>query len=168
MSVVLKQYVLVAPLTYTGTASAGFTYETPSAKHVTVGQIVQISLGQRQSLGVVIGTGTTKPAFATKPLTQVLELPPLPAHLVKLAAWLSTYYFASPKAVWQTLLPAGITRKRRAAKIQVDGFSLKPQDQTLTPDQNQAFKGIMEGTETTYLVQGVTGSGKTRLYLELT
>lgn len=168
MSVVTKQYVLVAPLTYTGTTSAGFTYETEG--EVAVGQVVKVPLGRQQSLGVVTATDMAKPTFATKPVTEVLDIAPLPSHLMELAAWMSSYYYASPKAVWQTLLPAGITRKRRAAKETAEGerFELPKQDQPLTAEQQAAFTAITTGKDTTYLVQGVTGSGKTRLYLELT
>jgi primosomal protein N' (replication factor Y) len=161
-----KQYVVVAPLTYTGAASAGFTYETD--RELVPGQVVKIPLGRRQSLGVVTALGREKPAFATKPVTEVLDVAPLPRHLVELAAWLGDYYYSSPKAVWQTLLPAGITRKRRAAKPAGEAaFSLPKQDQVLTAEQQAAFEQISTGAATTYLVQGVTGSGKTRLYLEL-
>lgn len=168
MTTALKQYALVAPLTYTGTTSAGFTYELAESLPAKIGQIVKVPLGRRHTVGVITSLSSKKPAFATKPVTEVLDLAPLPLHLVKLATWLGSYYFASPKAVWQTLLPAGITRKRRAAKIKPVTFTLKPQNQLLTPEQRSAYAGIIKGLETTYLVQGVTGSGKTRLYLELT
>jgi len=161
-----KQYVVVAPLTYTGADSKGFTYETD--RQLVPGQVVKIPLGQRQSLGVVTALSAAQPAFATKPVTEVLDVAPLPRHLVELAAWLGEYYYSSPKSVWQTLLPAGISRKRRPAKpAGAAVFSLPKQDQALTTEQAAAFKQIRTGETTTYLVQGVTGSGKTRLYLEL-
>ena len=167
MDVQTKQYVLVAPLTYTGATSEGFTYE--SAQALAVGQVVKVPLGRRQSLGVVTAADLPRPAFATKAVSEVLEIAPLPRHLVELAAWMGSYYYASPKAVWQTLLPAGITRKRRAAKVApTPAFTLPKQDQPLTTEQQAAFDTITTAETTTYLVQGVTGSGKTRLYLELT
>ncbi len=178
MTVVTKQYVVVAPLTFTGTASPGFTYALPDEvegvegadrpKPLMVGQVVKVPLGKRQTLGVVTGTAVPRPAFPTRPVTEVLDIPPLPQHLVELAAWVGAYYYASPKAVWQTLLPAGISRKRRAAKAAGKSFSLPKQSQPLTPEQRAAFTTISTGRATSYLVQGVTGSGKTRLYLELT
>ena len=163
-----KQYVLVAPLTFTGTSSEGFTYETEGG--VTIGQVVMVPLGRRQSLGVVTATAVAKPRFATKAVSEVLDVAPLPRHIMDLAAWMGHYYYASPKAVWQTLLPAGITRKRRATKegAAKTAFTLPKQDQPLTAEQQAAFSAITAGSGTTYLVQGVTGSGKTRLYLELT
>lgn len=166
MSTDAKTYVMVAPLTYTGTAGTGFTYEAEAA--LTPGQVVKIPLGRRQSLGVVTALVSARPAFATKPVTEVLDVAPLPTHLVELAAWLSAYYYASAKAVWQVLLPAGIQRKRRAAKAaEAEPFALPKQNQPLNAAQQAAFDRIRGGAATTYLVQGITGSGKTRLYLEL-
>ncbi len=167
MSVATKCYVLVAPLTFTGAASAGFTYE--SDQELQPGRIVMVPLGRRQSLGVIVKAGVPRPNFATKAVSEVLDIPPLPAHLMELAAWLGDYYYASPKAVWQTLLPAGVSRRRREPKAAADAavFRLPKQDQALTPVQATAVDQIQNGQTITYLLQGVTGSGKTRVYLEL-
>lgn len=159
-------YAFVSPLTYTGNASKGFTYQVPPNTEVKLGQVVKIPLGRRQSLGVVTKLTTETPEFTTKPIDEVLDIPPIPSHLVELAEWMAEYYFASPKSIWSTILPAGITKKRRG-KPPAEPLVVLPQTQLLNSEQAAAFKAIDEGTETTYLVQGVTGSGKTRLYLEL-
>lgn len=161
------RYALVAPLTFTGAASKGFTYAIPEEMAVAVGQVVKIPLGRQQSLGVVTALSSEKPKFATKAITEVLDLAPLPEPLTQLAEWMSAYYYASPKAVWQTLLPAGITRKRRASTKSPEAIALPAPTHQLTQEQQEALKRIQDGTGTSYLVQGVTGSGKTRLYMEL-
>lgn len=159
-------YVVVAPLTYTGADTKGFTYALAADTKAVAGQVVQIPLGRRQSLGVVIETDVKKPSFATKPVTSVIDVAPLPEHMVQLAAWMSQYYYASSKSIWQTFLPAGITKKRRSISPATN-FRMKPQEHRLNKEQLDAFEAIQQGADTTYLVQGVTGSGKTRLYLEL-
>jgi primosomal protein N' (replication factor Y) (superfamily II helicase) len=159
-----QRFVVVEPLTFTGADSSGFTYSADS--DLEIGQIVKVPLGRQQSLGVVANAHVAKPNFATKPVAETLDLKPLPAQLVGLAEWMKSYYYASPKAVWQTMLPAGITRKRRVTK-EADTTTLAKQNQPLNPAQQEAFDRIISGNETSYLVQGVTGSGKTRLYLEL-
>jgi primosomal protein N' (replication factor Y) len=160
----MANYYLVAPLTYTGPASAGFTYE--STETVALGSLVEIPLGKRSSLGVVVGKVDTKPTFTTKPITRVLDIAPLPAHLLQLGAWMEDYYYSSAKAVWGTMLPAGLEKKRRikvgaaAAAVQVE---MEP---ALTKEQVAALKAIRE-SPLGILLQGVTSSGKTRVYLEL-
>ena len=170
---ITPKYAVVAPLTFTGAGSKGFTYAIPAKIGETgigalqPGQVVKIPLGRRQSLGVITELIANKPDFPTKLISEVLDLAPLPPHLVTLAAWMSDYYYASPKAVWQTLLPAGIQRKRRAPKKLEKTFELPAQDQQLTDQQQLAYDTIQSSEKTSFLVQGVTGSGKTRLYLEL-
>lgn len=159
-----KHYVLVSPLEAGGSNEFAFTYSADEP--VEVGRIIEVPFGRRRSLGVVMAAAE-KPAFITKPIGAALELPPLPHHLLKLAEWLAEYYVAGPKAVWQTLLPAGITTKRREAKA-------KPLDELkavtptkLNPAQAKAVEGIWNGDKSAYLLHGVTGSGKTEVYIEL-
>jgi primosomal protein N' (replication factor Y) len=159
------RYIEITPLSYTGPTHGSYTYQTNQA--LQVGQVVQVPLGRRRSWGVVTRTQVPKPSFATKPIAEVLEDVALPQHLIELAVWLRDYYAASPASVWQTLLPTGIQRKRRAPKATDTSFKLPPQEQPLTAEQQTAFTAIEDGSETTYLVQGITGSGKTRLYMEL-
>lgn len=157
------RYYLIEPTTYTGKATA-FTYSGPSS--VAVGQVVSIPLGRKSQLGVVRNI-VEKPEFETKPINGILDLPPLPHYLGELTDWMSQYYAASPSSVWTTILPAGLTKKRRPikAKLQKVGNGLPKFD--LTPEQIQALAGIRQTREGATLLQGVTGSGKTRIYQEL-
>ena len=159
-----KQYVVVEPLTFTGATVKGFTYEAESS--IVAGNIVEVPFGRRTTLGVITRTGVKEPKFNTKPISSALDMRPLPTHIIELAAWIEEYYLASTKAVWQTLLPAGIKRKRRI-KTPSKGLILPKQDQPLSNEQKSAYNRITRSKEGRYLVQGVTGSGKTRLYLEL-
>ncbi len=159
-----KQFVVVEPLTFTGAQAKGFTYSADG--NIKVGQIVEVPFGRRVSLGVVTKTGAKEPEFATKSISLVLDIHPLPPHMIDLAEWLEDYYLASTKTVWQTLLPAGIKRKRRV-KPAAKSLTLPKQDQPLSEEQLAAYEKISKSKSTSFLVQGVTGSGKTRLYLEL-
>ncbi|HSX02803.1 MAG TPA: primosomal protein N' [Candidatus Saccharimonadia bacterium] len=165
-----RRYYVVTPLAYTGAASA-FTYHGDEAEGLgalKAGQIVRIPIGPRRSLGVVTAM-VERPAFATKAVAAALDLPPVPAYLRELAAWLSQYYAASPSAAWTTLLPSGLGTARRAsggrpaASGPGQGLPAAP----LTAEQAAALAAIRTSSQRVHLVQGVTGSGKTRLYLEL-
>ncbi len=155
-------YYLVSPLEAGGAAEFGFTYA--SAEKLATGQLVQVPFGRRASLGIVMAK-TDKPAFATKPVSQTFELV-LPTHLTNLAEWLHHYYWASPQAVWQTLLPTGITKTRRKAGASAERFKLAKRELELTAEQTAALRAI-RASKLPQLVHGVTGSGKTQIYLEL-
>jgi primosomal protein N' (replication factor Y) len=159
-----RWYYLITPLAYTGAATA-FTYH--AEQPLGPGTIVEVPIGRRQITGVVLEE-SSKPSFATKPIAGVVDAPPLPPDLMSLAAWLTSYYAASPSSVFSTLLPAGLTKQRRSKEepLSSPGTGLPPQP--LTSEQTAALKRIRTSNLTSHLLQGVTGSGKTRLYLELT
>jgi len=157
-------YYLVTPLAYTG-ATGGFTYHSDS--QLAPGQIVVVPVGRRLLTGVVIQT-VARPDFKTKPIHQVVGLPPVPEDLRRLAEWLSEYYAASPASVWSSLLPAGITKNRRVSTPAKSKSAAGLPQVPLSAEQIAALKRIRSSTRSTHLLQGVTGSGKTRLYLELT
>ena len=160
-----RAYYLITPLAYTGAATA-FTYHHDGPPLVP-GQLVKITIGRRPTVGIIEAV-VPKPTFATKALTSALDQPPIPADLVQLAGWMSRYYAASPSSVWSTILPAGVAKSRRAtppaAKLTASGLPTSP----LTVEQSAALTAINGSEHSTALIQGVTGSGKTRIYLELT
>lgn len=159
-----QQYYLVAPLAYTGGAES-FTYHFDGTA-VSLGQVVTIPLGKRLSLGVVIGI-VDKPEFKTKSISTIQDVPPLPAYLLELGNWISAYYACSPSSVWSTMLPTGLAKNRRELKARAVKIARGLPQFDLTADQAAALESIRSSARTSHLLQGVTGSGKTRVYMEL-
>lgn len=159
-----QRYYLITPLAYTGRATA-FTYH--HTIDLVAGQIVEIPIGRRIVTGIVTAQ-LSEPTFKTKAIIRMLDLPPLPQDLSALATWMATYYASSPSSVWSTILPAGIMKARR---IQPAIVAANPAQgmpaYSLNPEQIDALIKIRASAHSTHLIQGVTGSGKTRLYLEL-
>ncbi|HMH30924.1 MAG TPA: primosomal protein N' [Methylomirabilota bacterium] len=136
-----------------------------SDKRLSSGSVVEVELQKEVVMGVVTGT-TTKPRFQTKPITNILDLPPIPAHLLRLALWVKDYYPAPLGILTQQLLPASLSQKRLdnselAGLPESDLSNLPP----LTKEQTAAIEAMTE--RDTYLLHGTTGSGKTRLYIEM-
>lgn len=129
------------------------------------GRIVRVELQKETVLGVISGPAE-KPRFKTKEIVEVLELPPLPAQLLKLAAWLPTYYPAPVGLITQQLLPATLSAKRLDTPAPEEHFPTPKLDDLppLTAEQKSVL-AAMEQPDT-YLLHGVTGSGKTRIYIE--
>ncbi len=117
-------------------------------------------------MGVIIDE-SKKPEFATKPILQVIENMALPRQLIDLARWLEDYYQAPSSSVWQTMLPHGLDKKRRASKDSNPTVQRLKTTFALNGDQAAAVKQIMANKNTTALLQGITGSGKTAVYIEL-
>ncbi|HUD11263.1 MAG TPA: primosomal protein N' [Candidatus Saccharimonadia bacterium] len=158
-----RQYYLITPLVYTGAADA-FTYH--SVDHLPVGKIVRVPIGRRQVSGIIVAEAS-RPEFNTRNITEVLELAPVPVELMQLAQWLSAYYAASPSSVWSTMLPAGLLKSRRPSKPAPERTASGLPTDPLTAEQSLALTTIQSSTHSTALLQGVTGSGKTRIYMTM-
>lgn len=154
-------FVWVRSSRYHGSEPLTYGYD----QRLPTGTIVQVELQKEVVLGVVSGP-TTEPRFQTKAILRLFELPPLPQHLLKLAAWLQQYYPAPLGLIAQQLLPAHFSEKQLEA---VPSLHFAEPDLTklppLTQEQTSALASMLE--RNTYLLHGTTGSGKTRLYIEL-
>lgn len=156
-------FYLVAPTTRAHTQGL-FTYT--STDKLLIGSAVLIEIGKKQSVGVVLKQ-VEKPEFKTKEIIRKLEEKPLPKPLLQLASWLEEYYASPIASVWQTILPSGMQKKRRNSTQETTKFVRKKTDITLNSDQKNAVKQLSKNPEKTSLLQGVTGSGKTAVYIEL-
>ncbi|HPG37241.1 MAG TPA: primosomal protein N' [Candidatus Saccharibacteria bacterium] len=145
---------------YHGTEA--LTYSWSSA--LPIGQIVTIPMQHLNVPGVVVARVSKPISFAAKPLTAALDLPALPAPVLQLARWLQQYYPAPLGMITQQLLP-------EISKPDTDLAPLtftKPHTADLPPltaPQINVLAAINKPD--TYLLHGVTGSGKTRVYVEL-
>lgn len=137
------------------------TYQ--SLQSFAIGQLVHVPLQQQTVTGFIVKR-VPKPTFTTKPITRVIDLPPLPKELLLLGDWLRSYYPAPLGIVGQQLVPA-ITK---LTTLTPPSGLPKPNTNTLpalTTQQQAAYEHITQPD--TYIMHGTTGSGKTRLYIEL-
>lgn len=160
----MTYYYEVAPTKLIRIGSDSFTYS--SDRPLNIGQIVLVEIGKKQITGVIIEK-TKKPTYAVKQIDQVLYETPLPIQCIKVAKWISSYYIAPLYCVIQTLLPAGIQKKRRA-KVLAEPQSHRQRTTFLFNDeQTSAINRLSDSADGTFLLQGVTGSGKTAIYIAL-
>lgn len=155
----------VAPTRIVRANQATFTYESQTS--LTIGTLVIIEIGKQNVHGLVIKE-VAKPQYSTKPIIEVIEPIPLPKSLVELSIWLAEYYRTPLATVLQTVLPHGLTTQRRLQEnLKPTGVRNRTQI-LLNPEQTKAVTAIMGHTTGTTLLQGITGSGKTEVYKELT
>ena len=157
-------YYLIAPAKTFHNSDNTLTYA--SAEPLKIGQIVEIPLGKNTTIGIV-SAKCSQPNFKTKEIIRLLYSEPLPKHLIKALFWLSDYYRCPLSAVIQAMLPRGITKKRRSTKKITTFQTSKAPDNPLNAAQKRAIKEINTNTANTILLHGITGSGKTNIYIEL-
>ncbi len=158
-------YYEVAPLKIIRASSAVFTYASETI--ISPGQLVTMSVGKQTQTGLVIRR-VPAPAFDVKPLETVLDIPALPHQLIATALWMSDYYATHLATVLQTILPRGITKKRRASRrISPPGSVRNRTNFVLNKDQRAAVSTVLTSGAGTSILHGITGSGKTAVYIEL-
>jgi len=157
-----------------------FDYRLPEELRdgaVGVGSMLVVPFGRREVLGVVVGLAESSEVAAEKLLAplRALELG-VPAEMVALAEWIAAEYCSTLARALGLVLPPGATRrlsgrKRRAVKrtehLAVGARS--PQTPQATAEQ-QAVLDVLQAalarrTAHERLLHGVTGSGKTEVYL---
>ena len=141
-----------------------YSYHEP----LSPGTIVQIPLGRSSVTGIVFKK-VAQPKFATKPISKILYSTPLPAHLLATLKFFKDFYLIPMPTALSLLLPNGIEKKRRNSLI----FTAKTEQPSLEAQiplgtaQKNALKALQKAPEGTKLLHGVTGSGKTNIYLKM-
>lgn len=155
-------YYEVAPTKIVRQGSSSFTYCSETS--LEVGTIVSISVGKSSLIGVTISK-TTKPSYTVKDISSVIESTPLPKPLLKTLLWMSEYYATPLATVLSAALPTGIQKTRRNITPVKETVKRSRINFVLNNDQRSAVEKISSGLPTVML-HGITGSGKTAVYIE--
>ena len=135
------------------------------------GQIVVVPLGRSKVVGVV-DKKVAQPDFVTKKILKVLYSTPLPTHLIATAKFVAEYYQVPLASTLGLILPNGVEKKRRKTE-QMFGSIAKTEHTSEMPQiplnqaQKKALEALYRAPGATKLLHGVTGSGKTNIYLKM-
>ena len=157
-------YYEVSPTKIVRSDAVVFTYS--SENKLEIGVIVTISVGKKNLVGIVLGSAN-KPDYPVKPILSVVYPQALPSEIINTAKWMSQYYDIHLALVWQTILPTGITKKRRNSPNLPLNHSRNRTKKLFTKYQSKAIFAIENMSPGTAILHGVTGSGKTLVYIEL-
>jgi primosomal protein N' (replication factor Y) len=169
----------VEPMTTTRALRGPFDYRLPEELQggVGVGSMLVVPFGRREVLGVVVGLADSSEVAEEKLLAplRALELG-VPVDLVALAEWIAAEYCSTIARALGLVLPPGAARrlsgrKRRtvARPRHLAVGSRSPLPPELSPDQQAALAPVIAALHDRRaehrLLHGVTGSGKTEIYL---
>lgn len=150
--------ILVRSATYHGKEALVYN----SSQRLVLGTVVRVPLRAMDVTGVIV-SNVEQPSFATKPIHEAYPLV-LPAEILKLASWMQEFYPAPLGIIAQHILPPKVSME--SANLPAPDVAAKtPTLPPLTKDQHRAL-GSIKGPGT-FLLHGKTGSGKTRIYIEL-
>jgi primosomal protein N' (replication factor Y) len=150
-----------------------FTYKVPAdlAGAVKRGARVLVPFGPRRMTGYVLRERKRAPGRVKlrQLVSLVDERPLLEESLLELAAWMSKRYVHPLGEVLKAMLPASVKGRGRIEKEEEGAFPREVEFPELVPGQREAVDAVMkameEGKPSRFLLHGVTGSGKTEVYL---
>lgn len=155
-------YYLIAPIVIVRNDKAAFTYH--SSNSLVIGSIVQIPAGRILTYGVVLEK-VSRPIFETRGVVKLIFSKPIPKPLLKTASWISDYYAVHLGLALQTIIPNHLEKTRRRQKT--INYPLRERTNILLNNhQLAALEQINTSAAGTNLLHGVTGSGKTQVYIE--
>ncbi len=154
-----------------------FDYRWPAGETPTqadIGRRVRVPFGSKSRIGVIVAF-PERSELAEAQLRDIEaildDLPPLPAEWFRLCDFCAGYYQAPLGEVMLSTLPAALRRidppQARGAPRTLKTVDERPAP-ALTAEQRAALSAIDETVGfRAYLLHGVTGSGKTEVYLRL-
>jgi primosomal protein N' (replication factor Y) len=140
---------------------------------VEVGSVLRVPFGRRRELGVVVALAETSelPAERLAEPIEALEAG-VPAELVRLGLWVAAEYCSTPARGLRLVLPpgAGVRKRRPRPRVEHAEVATAPAG-PLLPEQESAVAAVLAALDgeaeapRRLLLHGVTGSGKTEVYL---
>ncbi|MBI5779416.1 MAG: primosomal protein N' [Planctomycetes bacterium] len=162
-----------------------FTYRIPAELSGTLklGARVRVPFGTVSKIGYCVGFLESATFPKIKDIEAVIDTEPLiTEHMLKLCQWMADYYFSSLGQALECVLPASVREiptAKKSTKVKADPFYeqvARTEPLTLTQHQKEAYDAIAKSIEhranseeapNVFLLHGVTGSGKTEIYLQV-
>lgn len=133
--------------------------------NVFFGVRVIVPFGKREMTGFVVGVQDEIPdgGFEIKSIKRVVDKEPVfNESLYELAKWMSNMYLSSVGENLSMMIPSGRRESEMSSFFSPASFS---PIERLTEDQRRAIDILRRDEEGTYYLFGVTGSGKSEVYL---
>jgi len=149
-----------------------FDYLAENVTAADRGCRVRVPFGSGEKLGVVLDVlaGSEQPEDKLKPVREVLrDMPPLPDHWLALCEFCARYYQYPLGQVIGFALPP-LLRRGKLPRLRKEGAAAAreaPALPELLDEQRAAVQAIDDaaGKFQVFLLHGITGSGKTEVYL---
>lgn len=154
-----------------GTSKETLTYQIPAElENPRPGIIVEVPLRNSKIKGIIFKLHQEKPDYATKNINKIVEnAPHLENWQIELLKWISEYYFCPLFKTLKLFLPVPFVKKKKLKEWQpeVEDNFLNQSKHQLNKDQLQVLKDLQQSNKTVTILHGITGSGKTEIYLHI-
>ncbi|OPX18647.1 primosomal protein N' [candidate division WOR-3 bacterium 4484_100] len=145
------------------------TYKTD--EKLRVGDLVLVPLRKKLKYGIVLKINSQRDVPGIRPIKALVKKNFIPLNLLKLYLWISNYYLSPLGDVLKLALPSKILKKYET-KEKVSAPPTIAKAPRPTYYQQNAIQRIVEALSFNkfkiFLLFGITGSGKTEVYLRCT
>ena len=158
-------YKKYAEIVFNLPVEGAFTYEI-TGNDIAPGTRIEAEFKNRTLPGIVIETHNLEPNYKTKSIKKILDKTPLLTQdQIKIAEWMQEYYLSTLGESLFKMLPRG---KRFKEKIP-DPDYYPEKIKKLNPEQESVYQNISQdmNISSCHLLHGITGSGKTEIYIKL-
>uniref|UniRef100_A0A7C4Y5H9 Replication restart protein PriA n=1 Tax=candidate division WOR-3 bacterium TaxID=2052148 RepID=A0A7C4Y5H9_UNCW3 len=140
-----------------------FTYGVSDEIDIKLGSVVRVPFRNRILKGVVIDEGYEIPNVKMI-IEKIIDLP---KEIFKLCLWVSKYFLCDAGIVFDSVLP-NFSKRIKDVKIYQNKENIEVKFE-LSDEQKSCYDEIMKNIEgnNVFLIQGVTGSGKTEVYFHI-
>ncbi|UCD06693.1 MAG: primosomal protein N' [candidate division WOR-3 bacterium] len=142
------------------------TYNT--SDDLNPGDLVVVPVRKKTKFGIVINKNSKREVSGMRDVEKVVHRGFIPKNMLTLYKWLADYYLTPLGEVLKVALPSKILKKYEFVQKR-EAVHARVRAPTPNYHQNVAIKRISEamdsGEYATFLLHGITGSGKTEVYI---
>lgn len=153
-----------------------FQYKLPDSLQFepAVGKRVWVPFRNRKKLGYIVELTEEAKVSSPRALIEIIdERPVISENLLELASWIKRNYFCSWGEAISAMLPGPLRRGKHtmATRAEVDEEKVESTlPHEFTAEQRVIFEKVRRSMQSkihkVFLVHGITGSGKTEIYLQ--
>ncbi len=148
------------------------TFDYLSSQEVVVGMRVKVPFGRKKVIGIVLAQKNKSIFDKLKSVEEVLDdVAILDASILDFLSWSTNYYHHPIGEVISTALPRNLRIGKKAVITKMNRLPIKTSDPNFkTTDEQQLAIDKISASLNEYhgfLLHGVTGSGKTEVYLRI-
>ncbi|MCL2610247.1 MAG: primosomal protein N' [Defluviitaleaceae bacterium] len=153
-----------------GSIDKPFTYAVSDCLDVSIGTCVIVPFGKynREQEAYVTGI-VEKPEFKLKQIRKLSDDNLIPIDLMQIAVWMADKYYTTLTSCLKAILPAGIKKIKKIKEVILTEVTNVDKVE-LNKEQRQIVESILKNSKNSkkpILIHGVTGSGKTEVYMEI-
>lgn len=156
-----------------------FHYSIPDnlSNEIAVGKRVFVPFTNRKVVGYVVGLSDEADVKEVKDIEGVIDKEPiLSDEMLKLTQWIKDTYFCSWGEAIEAAIPSGIKQGKKELGTRIKESHMGAEDFPIsgphkpTEEQSKALKHVIDVIDKkkyeTFLLHGITSSGKTEVYLQ--